>query len=187
MAIMGFDSYNELVDFVKVWLATSGIAWALKILMVLVLLLVGGAVIRWVVALAEKALLKACKGKRLVAGLVASVISKVLWAVLLVIALSCLGINIIAILVPLVAGLSVAGFVVGFACQDSLANLAAGVMIALNEPFEVGDAVTVAGITGVIHEVSMMATVVKDGEGNRVVVPNKAAWGGVITNRTKKF
>jgi len=165
------------------------LSWALvplimqKTACVAVMLVAGFFLIKWVVALAKAAMLKTCRGNPLVPGLLASILSKALWVVLLIMVAAYLKID----TTPLVAALSVSGFVIGFACQESLANLAAGVMIAMNEPFTVGDSVTVAGVTGVIHEVTMMATVVRDEAGNRVVVPNKAAWGGVITNRTKKL
>ena len=171
------------IEAVIKWFEQNGVAYSLNIVKVAILLIVGSALIRWIVLLAKAALFKTYRGNPLIPGLIASVISKVLWLLLLMIVATQLGINI----TPLIMGLGVTGFVVGFACQDSLANLAAGIMIAMNEPFTVGDSVTVAGVTGVIHEVSMMATVVRDEAGNRVVVPNKAAWGGVITNRTRKI
>ncbi|MCL2104367.1 MAG: mechanosensitive ion channel family protein [Kiritimatiellaeota bacterium] len=170
------------VEHVKHWLLQNGISFAMTIVQVIVLFVAGKFLITWLVGLARKAMLKVCKGKPLIPNLAASALSKILWVLLLLIVAKSLGVD----TTPLVAALGVTGFVVGFACQDSLANLAAGVMIAMNEPFVVGDSVTVAGVTGVIHEVSMMATVVRDESDNRVVIPNKAAWGGVITNRTEK-
>ena len=68
-----------------------------------------------------------------------------------------LGVNV----TPLIAGLGVTGFILGFAFQESLGNLASGMMIALNEPFKVGDFVDAAGLSGTILEVNMMATVMK--------------------------
>jgi len=171
------------LERVTAWLSENGAEYARNIVVVIVLLYIGRFLIKWIVALTRKALVKACKGNPLIPNFLASTLSKVLWLLLFMTVAARLGINIM----PMIAGLGVTGFIVGFACQDSLANLAAGVMIAMNEPFTVGDSVTVAGVTGVIHEVSMMATVVRDEAGNRVVIPNKTAWGGVITNRTKKL
>ena len=165
------------------WLSNNGINYAINIVVVIALLLLARFLIRWIVSLAKKAMLKACRDSPLIPGFAASTLSKVLWLIVFMMVAARLGLDI----APLVAGLGVTGFVVGFACKDSLANLAAGIMIAINEPFTVGDSVTVAGVTGVVHEVSMMATIVRDEPGNRVVIPNSAAWGGVITNRTKKL
>jgi len=165
------------------WLMTNSVSWALHIVGAIVLLIVGKYLIRWIVSLAKTAMFKTYKGNPMIPIFITSIISKVLWLLLLMMVATCLGLNI----TPLIMGLSVTGFVVGFACQDSLANLAAGLMIAMNEPFAVGDSVTVANVTGVVHEVSMMATVVRDESGNRIVIPNKSAWGGVITNRSRKI
>jgi small conductance mechanosensitive channel len=89
-----------------------------------------------------------------------------------------LGVNV----APLIAGLGVTGFILGFAFQESLGNLASGMMIAINEPFKVGDVVDAAGHTGSIVEVNMMATVMKTADGKRIVIPNKSVWGGPIVN-----
>ena len=89
-----------------------------------------------------------------------------------------LGVNV----TPLIAGLGVTGFILGFAFQESLGNLASGMMIALNEPFKVGDFVDAAGLSGTILEVNMMATVMKTADNKRIVLPNKSVWGGPIVN-----
>jgi len=170
---------NNVVTSVLTWFLEFGY----KIPLAVALLVGGHFLIKWVVAFAREAMCRAFKSNQLIPNFLASTLSKVLWLLSIMTAAGLLGIPI----TPLVAALGVTGFIVGFACQDSLANLAAGIMIAINEPFTVGDTVTVAGVTGVVHEVSMMATVVKDEAGNRVVIPNKTAWGGVITNRTKKL
>jgi len=170
---------NNVVTSALTWFLTFGY----KIPVVAVLLVGAYFLIKWLVALAREAMYRVFRNNQLLPNFLASTLSKVLWLLAIMISAAQLGLDI----TPLIMGLGVTGFIVGFACQDSLANLAAGIMIAMNEPFTVGDSVTVAGVTGVIHEVSMMATVVKDEAGNRVVIPNKAAWGGVITNRTKKL
>ncbi len=107
-----------------------------------------------------------------------SVVTKACWAVLLIMVAGRLGVNV----APLIAGLGVTGFILGFAFQESLGNLASGMMIAINEPFKVGDVVDAAGHTGSIVEVNMMATVMKTADGKRIVIPNKSVWGGPIVN-----
>ena len=115
---------------------------------------------------------------RLLADFICSVVTKACWAVLLVMVLGRLGVNV----TPLIAGLGVTGFILGFAFQESLGNLASGMMIALNEPFKVGDFVDAAGLSGTILEVNMMATVMKTADNKRIVLPNKSVWGGPIVN-----
>ena len=83
---------------------------------------------------------------------------------------------------PLVAGLGVTGFILGFAFQETLGSFAAGMMIALNQPFKVGDYVVAGGVEGAVLELNMMATVFATADNKKVVVPNKVVWGSAITN-----
>ena len=113
-------------------------------------------------------------------GFIMNVAHKILWVLLLMIALQRLGIDI----APLIAGLGVTGFIIGFAFQDSLSNLAAGMMIALNQPFRIGDFVETSGASGVIKDMNMMATTLTTGDNKKIVVPNSAVWGNTIVNYT---
>jgi len=97
-----------------------------------------------------------------------------------VIGLSSLGIEI----GPILAGLGIAGFIVGFALQDSLSNFAAGMMILVYRPFDVGDAVEAGGVFGKVDRVSLVSTTIKTFDNQRIVIPNRRVWGDVITNRT---
>ncbi|MBQ3747482.1 MAG: mechanosensitive ion channel family protein, partial [Kiritimatiellae bacterium] len=144
----------------------------------LVILLVGWLVIKLVTLAVHKALMRGRAKGRLLADFVCSVVTKACWAVLIVMVLGRLGVNV----TPLIAGLGVTGFILGFAFQESLGNLASGMMIALNEPFKVGDFVDAAGLSGTILEVNMMATVMKTADNKRIVLPNKSVWGGPIVN-----
>jgi len=83
---------------------------------------------------------------------------------------------------PIVAGLGVTGFILGFAFQESLGNLASGLMIAVNQPFKIGDYVVVAGNEGTVLKVDMMATELATADNKKIVIPNKSAWGAPITN-----
>lgn len=83
---------------------------------------------------------------------------------------------------PLLAGLGVAGFIVGFAVQDSLSNFAAGMMILGYRPFDVGDVVEVAGVTGMVANMSLVTTTVQTFDNQRLIVPNSEIWGNVIRN-----
>ena len=166
-------------DPVIVWLQTTGVVIGLKILFALAILAVGGIVIQLMSAALKKALGKTKLGqKSLIAKFIVSVIVKTAWAFLLVIALGKLGVDV----GPLIAGLGVTGFILGFAFQESLGSLAAGLMIALNQPFKVGDYVQVAGLEGTIMTLDMMAVVLATGDNRRITIPNKQAWGSPIIN-----
>ncbi len=120
------------------------------------------------------------KGSQLLEQTMVSVTGKLVLLLGLVVALSFLGIE----LGPVLAGLGIAGFVLGFALQDSLANFAAGTMILLYAPFDVGDAIEVAGVTGVVDSMSLVSTTILTFDNQRVIVPNSKTWGDVIKNIT---
>lgn len=76
------------------------------------------------------------------------------------------------------------GFIIGFAFQDTLGNLAAGFMIALTRPFKVGDYVDVAGESGSIKSVGISITTIITLDNKRIIIPNSKIWGNPIVNYT---
>ena len=169
---------QELWNNVVTWLSEKGVDFAVNVVVSILILLVGWLVIKGVSKAVTKAMSKGVKSNALLTTFTVSVITKTLWAFLLVTVLGRLGVNV----GPLIAGLGVTGFILGFAFQESLGNLASGLMIAINAPFKVGDYVIVAGLEGTVLEVNMMATVMATADNKKVVVPNKSAWGSPITN-----
>ena len=102
----------------------------------------------------------------------------------ILVALSYLGVD----LAPILAGLGVLGFVVGFALKDTLSNLASGLMILFYRPFEKGDEVSLLGgkVMGIVEAVDIPATLIRNSEGELFLVPNSKIWGDVIVNRSRK-
>lgn len=98
----------------------------------------------------------------------------------IMVALSQIGIS----LGPMLAGLGVAGFVIGFALQDTLGNFAAGGMILIYRPYDVDDYVEVAGASGFVKEMSLVSTTIATFDNQTLVVPNSKIWGDVIKNVT---
>ena len=98
----------------------------------------------------------------------------------ILVALSQVGIS----LAPMLAGLGVAGFIVGFALQDSLGNFAAGAMILIYRPFDVNDLVEVPGAAGLVKKMNLVSTTITTLDNQTLVVPNSKIWGDVIKNVT---
>ena len=169
---------REVASQVMTWVTEKGLDFAVNLLAAALILVVGWLVIKLIDALVRRALMRGKAKQTLFINFACSVVTKVCWAVLLIMIAGRLGVNV----APLIAGLGATGFIIGFACQESLGNLASGMMIAINEPFKVGDVVDAAGHTGCILEVNMMATVMKTADGKRIVIPNKSVWGGPIVN-----
>ena len=172
------DEGRELVQQIITWFAERGVAFAVNLTVALVMFFVGLFAIKLIGGAVRKAMNRGGESRKLLTNFVVSVVVKTCWAVLAIMILGRLGVNV----APLVAGLGVTGFILGFAFQESLGNLASGMMIALNEPFRVGDFISAAGLDGVVREVNMMATVMSTADNKKIVVPNKSIWGGPIVN-----
>ena len=98
----------------------------------------------------------------------------------ILIALSQLGVS----LGPLLAGLGIAGFIIGFALQDTLSNFASGMLILIYRPFDVGDFVEAGGVMGTVSQMSIVNTTFKTIDNQVLFVPNNMVWSSVITNVT---
>jgi len=85
---------------------------------------------------------------------------------------------------PLLAGLGIAGIIIGFALQDTLSNFASGMMILLYRPYDVGDRVDAGGEFGTVTDMSLVSTVVLTIDNQKLVIPNNLIWGGIIRNIT---
>ena len=110
----------------------------------------------------------------------ATVSSGTVMVVGLLMALSQIGIS----LGPMLAGLGVAGFVIGFALQDTLSNFAAGAMILIYRPYDVDDFVQVTGASGRVKKMSLVSTTITTFDNQTLIVPNSKIWGDVIKNVT---
>ena len=169
---------QELWEQALTWLTDKGLSFAVNVIASAVILVLGWLAIKLIVNMVGKAVEKGGKKNTLFGNFIRNVTGKICWAVLIVVVLGKLGVNI----APIVAGLGVTGFILGFAFQESLGNLASGLMIAINEPFKIGDYVIVAGLEGVVTKVDMMMTELATADNKKVVIPNKSAWGSPIVN-----
>lgn len=135
--------------------------------------------------LARRATVAACERSGadlsiLLRNILASVSSGAVMVVGVLMALSQIGIS----LGPMLAGLGVAGFVLGFALQDTLSNFAAGGMILIYRPYDVDDFVEVTGASGLVKKMSLVSTTITTFDNQTLVVPNSKIWGNVIKNVT---
>ena len=96
------------------------------------------------------------------------------------VALGQLGVEITALL----TGLGIAGFIVGFALQDTLANFAAGIMILGYRPFDVDDIIEAGGVIGKVSKMSLVSTTILTFDNQTLILPNNKIWGDVIKNIT---
>lgn len=72
----------------------------------------------------------------------------------------------------LLAGLGVAGITIGFALQDVAKNFVAGILLLIQQPFEIGDTIEVSGFTGEVLKIALRATEMREVDGRFVIIPN---------------
>ena len=92
------------------------------------------------------------------------------------------GVNRIA--ASLLASGVVAAAIIGFAARQTLANVVAGVMLAVTQPIRVGDWITFEDHYGVVEDVRLNYTILRTGASERIVIPNEKLASSVIVNET---
>jgi len=163
------------------WVSNSGPGLLVNLLAVGIILLVGRFLAVWGRRIVKRSFDKArLDMSRLLRRMIANMTHHAIILLAVLVALSQLGIS----LGPMVAGLGVVGFIIGFAMQDSLSNLAAGMMILVNRPYDQGDLVEISGVLGTVEHMSMVSTTLLTIDNQRLEVPNNKVWGDVIKNVT---
>lgn len=99
-------------------------------------------------------------------------------ALFLVLALQNLGVE----LLPLVAGLGVAGAGVALAMQGVLSNLMAGLTIIFTRPFKVGEYIDIVGEEGTVEAINLFNTTLSHPDLSRIVIPNRKLVGEILHN-----
>jgi small conductance mechanosensitive channel len=87
---------------------------------------------------------------------------------------------------PFIAALAAMAFGASFAIQGPLSNYGAGLVLIVTRPFVVGDTITVAGVSGVVEEVKLGATILTDEDGVKITIPNKHVVGEVLHKSEKQ-
>ncbi|UTZ27428.1 mechanosensitive ion channel [Vibrio campbellii] len=109
-----------------------------------------------------------------------SMSGKGVWVIGIMVGLSQIGLN----LAPILTGFGIAGVIIGFALQDTLSNFAAGMMLLIYRPFDVGDFVYAGGVDGKVSHMSLVNTTIRTFDNQIIIVPNSKIWGDVIKNVT---
>ena len=114
----------------------------------------------------------------IIAQLSKKIVKVTFWILCIIGVLQTFGIN----LTPIIAGLGVTGVVLGFALQESISSFFSGVMIAINNPFRLGDYVEVGGIGGTVVSIDLMCLTLSTPDNKRITMNNKTVWGSTIIN-----
>ena len=166
---------------VEAWLAANGLGLLTKVVVFIGLMLLTKLVAGMAEGLMRRALQRSrIKVSDLLTRFAVNTTRRVVLFLGLLLALGTVGISI----GPFLAGFGVVGFVVGFALQETMGNFAAGVMILLYRPFDVGDTVSAGGVTGKVEDMSLVNTTFLTPDNQTILVPNGKIWGDTIVNVT---
>lgn len=146
----------------------------------LIILAVGFFVARWVAGLVERSLEK-LNLEPPVRLLLLRLVRVLVFGLFLILALQNLGVQ----LLPLIAGLGVAGAGVALAMQGVLGNLVAGLTIIFTKPFRVGEYVAMVGVEGRVEAIDLFSTILSHADLSKVVVPNRKIVGEILHNYGK--
>ena len=155
--------------------------YGLKIIAALLIFIVG----RWISRFLRKMIVNLMTKAKMDVTLVSFVgnISYIaLLAFVIVAALNQLGIQ----TTSFIAILGAAGLAIGLALQGSLSNFAAGVLMIIFRPFEVGHRIDGGGVAGVVEDINIFTTQLKTVDNKTIIVPNAILTGDNIINYSAK-
>jgi len=148
-----------------------------KALVAILILVVGAVVAGWVARTTDRALrrLDLEPPVRQLMSRVARVLVLALFAIM---ALQNLGVE----LLPLIAGLGVAGAGIALATQGVLSNMVAGLTIIFTKPYRVGEYISIVSVEGQVDAITLFSTVLTHTDRSRIVVPNRKVVGEILHN-----
>ena len=88
-------------------------------------------------------------------------------------------------LVGILAGVGIAGIVIGLAVREILSDLLAGIILFFDRPFKIGDAVVMRDVGGQVLDIGLRSTKIKTWDGVFVVIPNSKVYSEVVKNYTR--
>jgi small conductance mechanosensitive channel len=153
----------------------------LQVITAITVLVVGWIAVKIIIAVFKKELVKT-KLPELVVEFLARFLSALLYVVVILVAVSAVGITVGSVVIGLSA---VIGLILGFGMQDTMTNLLAGVWLAALRPIDKDEVVTTNGMTGKVSAIGMMATELLAYDNKLVTLPNKLVWGSPIINFTR--
>jgi len=156
------------------------IQFGLKLIAAILIYAIGAALIKWI----KKLVLRRLESKDTeptVKSFTMSLLTAVLWIILIVITIGALGVETTSIAALLAAG----GMAIGMALGGTVQNFAGGIMLLIFKPFKAGDYIEAQGVAGTVQDVRITSTTVITLDNKVVVLPNGALSNGVIKNYSK--
>ena len=165
------------ISQVKATLVDLAIRFGPKVLVAILIIVAGVFVGRWV----GKAMARGLRGLELeppVRDLLVRIVKVFVIGLFAIMALQNLGVE----LLPLIAGLGVAGAGIALAMQGVLSNVVAGLTIIFTRPFRVGEYISISGVEGVVESIGLFKTTLNHADRSQVVIPNRKIVGEILHN-----
>ncbi|MFT5571988.1 MAG: small conductance mechanosensitive channel [Cryomorphaceae bacterium] len=169
------EQYQQTIET----MVNLGSAYAIKVVLALLIFLIGKRIARVITNLVTKAMTRNDVDVELV-GFFNSLIYWGLFAIVIITALGQLGVQ----TASLIAVLGATGLAIGLALQGSLSNFAAGVLIILLRPIRVGEFVEIAGASGRVENIRIFTTELRTGDNKCVIIPNARVLDSNIVNHS---
>ena len=170
----------EILEHVQRVAIEAAIRFGPKLLVAIVITLTGVYAGRWVGQMLERGLRKFSL-EPAVRQLLVRIVRILVLGLFAIMALQNLGVE----LLPLIAGLSLAGAGVALAMQGVLGNIVAGLTIIFTRPFQTGDYISIVGEDGQVENISLFSTVLSHPDQSKVVIPNRKIVGEILHNYGK--
>jgi small conductance mechanosensitive channel len=170
----------ETIEQVRTTLIDLALQFGPKALAALLILAVGYVLGRWLCQWLERALIR-IEMEPPVRSLIVRIVRVAISVLFVIMALQNLGIE----LLPLIAGLGVAGAGLALAMQGVLGNLLAGLTIILTKPFRIGEYVGIAGEEGTVENITLFQTTLSHFDRSQVIIPNRKIVGEILHNYGK--
>ena len=174
------NEHVETLNQVKATLIDLAIKFGPKVFVAIIIIVAGAYVGRWV----GKAMARGLRKFDLeppVRDLLVRIVRILILGLFAIMALQNLGVE----LLPLIAGLGVAGAGVALAMQGVLGNAVAGFTIIFTKPFRVGEYISIVGVEGSVADISIFNTTLDHSDRSRVVIPNRKIAGEILHNYGK--
>lgn len=168
---------QKAVEAAWAWVSENGVDYAIALLTAVVVYVVGS----WVAGLVRRLVLKALDKRGMdhtFASYLANILHGIVMVVVIITALGELGIP----TAQFAALIAAAGLAIGLALQGNLSNFASGFLLVFFRPFKRGDYLAAGGAEGTVEEIGIFTTTMLTLDNKKVVVPNSAITGGIITN-----
>jgi len=171
----------ETQDRLVEWFSANGASTLLSAILFVGILILARSLAGLSKRLTERALRHSDQSiSQLLKETLISMAGTVVFLIGLLVALAQVGVSV----TPMIAGLGVVGFIVGFALQDTLSNFASGAMILAYRPFDTGDFIAAGEAEGTVLKMNLVNTTIVTVENKVLIIPNSKIWGGVIMNVT---